>query len=402
MEVGDVGLLGPFRVIRNGKPLPLGGRRQRAVLAVLALSANSSVSRDRLIELVWGDDAPESAEGVLQTYIANLRKTLEPSGSPYKVLVSHAAGYELRLPRETIDIHRFEAEVRLGREALGGGDSARAVAVFSEALALWRGAALGEFANERFALTTARRLEELRLVAIEDRLEAQLALGRDQDLVPELESLAYEHPLRERLAALLMIALYRGGRQAEASNVYQRTRERLIDAAGLEPGPDLQQLLVRILRHDPALDASVPRTSITRSRTDDTGMAAQPLIRAGEKDYPLIAHEVIVGRRSTDGSATPDIDLSLLDRRRRISRRHALILNRSGSIYLRDLGSLNGTTCNGVNLSAGVDRLLESGDRIGFGGVETLYLSADDSTQRGTQTTNVAKGGASTKKKGRR
>jgi DNA-binding SARP family transcriptional activator len=370
---------------------------------VLAVSANSSVSRDRLIELVWGSDAPGSVEGVLQTYIANLRKALEPRGSPYRMLVSHASGYELRLPADAIDSRRFEAAVRLGREALGAGEPARAEAVFSEALALWRGSALGEFAGEPFALATARRLEELRLVAIEDRLEARLALGRDQELVPELESLVYEHPLRERLAGQLMIALYRSGRQAEASNVYQRTRERLIDAAGMEPGPDLQQLLVRVLRHDPALDVSAPRISITGPGIDKGGIPApQPLIRAGEKDYPLIANEVIVGRRSTDGSATPDIDLSLLDRRRRVSRRHALILNRSGSIFLRDLGSLNGTTCNGVNLSAGVDRLLESGDRLGFGGVETLYLSADDSTQTATQATDVAKGVSSTKKKGTR
>jgi pSer/pThr/pTyr-binding forkhead associated (FHA) protein len=171
----------------------------------------------------------------------------------------------------------------------------------------------------------------------------------------------------------------------------------------MEPGPDLQQLLVRVLRHDPALNVSAPRTSITGQRIDDGGIPApQPLIRVGDKDYPLVADQVLVGRRSVDGSAPPDIDLSLLDRRRRVSRRHALILNRSGSIFLRDLGSLNGTTCNGVNLSAGVDRLLESGDRLGFGGVETLYLSADDSTQTATQATDVAKGVSSTKKKGTR
>jgi DNA-binding SARP family transcriptional activator/tetratricopeptide (TPR) repeat protein len=267
----EIGVLGPFQALSNGQHLPLGGQRQRSVLAILTLEVNRAIPSERLIELLWGDNLPSRSAAVLQTYIANLRKVLEPGGGPYKVLTSRAAGYELCLPPDSIDAYQFEEGLRLGRQAIATKAWEQADALFAKALQLWRGPALGEFAGERFALAGARRLEELRLVVTEDRFDAGLRLGRHQQLVPELESFMGEHPLRERVACQLMVALYRAGRQAEASGVFQQTRRRLSEDLGMEPGPDMQKLLRQILNQDPELDwtlkSVVSQRDIRLSRT---------------------------------------------------------------------------------------------------------------------------------------
>src|ERR671931_806185 len=249
-ERADFGLLGPLQVSREGSELQLGGPKQRALLAILLLEANHAVSADRLIDALWGDHPPDTAKNTLQVYVSQLRKLL-PEGS----LETVPPGYRLGVESDALDLSRFEELAHQGRAALGIGDAATAAQALGAALALWRGPALADLALEPFAQTEAARLEELRLAVLEDRIEADLALGRHGPLVAELEHLIVQNPFRERLRAQLMLALYRSGRQAEALAVYQRTRRTLVDELGIEPGESLRQLEQAILAHDPSLDA---------------------------------------------------------------------------------------------------------------------------------------------------
>jgi DNA-binding SARP family transcriptional activator len=239
-------LLGPLEVVGEGGPLALGGQRQRALLAALLLEAGRVVSTDRLVELVYGGDPPRTATTSLQNAIAGLRKLLGP-----ETVETRSPGYVLRVERRQTDAGRFEHLLELARSAAG--DERRQLLL--DALALWRGPALAEFAYDDFAQAETRRLEELRLVALEERIGVDIELGRHADVVGELEALVAEHRLRERFSALRMLALYRGGRQAEALDAYQAARQALVDELGIEPGDELQDLHHRILRHDAGLAA---------------------------------------------------------------------------------------------------------------------------------------------------
>ncbi len=247
-------VLGPLEVWRGEISLPLGSGKERALLAILLLNANRTVSRDRLVDELWGERAPERAAKSIQTYISRLRKIL-PTG----ILRTRPPGYVLELEPEQLDLHRFERLIALGQRALAEGSAGLASVSLGEALALWRGPALAEFRSEPFARGEAARLEELRLLALEARIDADLALGRHADLVGELESLVAHHPLRERFRAQLMMGLYRSGRQAEALAAYQDARHVLVEELGIEPGRGLRELEQAILRQDPALElAPVP------------------------------------------------------------------------------------------------------------------------------------------------
>src|SRR5262245_29772532 len=217
------GILGPLEVRDVGKTLALGAPRQRAVLALLLLHANQVLPADRLIDQLWGEEAPDTAKVILQGYVSNLRKVLGAA-----VIVTRAPGYVLELEPELLDLHRFEALLADARAAASGGDSSRAATAFREALGLWRGPALVDFAYEPFAQAPILRLEELRLTALEDRIVADLVVGRHAELVAELEALVAEHPLRERFRGQLMLALYRSERQAEALRAYREARRALV------------------------------------------------------------------------------------------------------------------------------------------------------------------------------
>jgi YVTN family beta-propeller protein len=249
------GLLGPVEVEEEGRFIALGSAKQRALLAILLLHVNEVVSRDRLINDLWGERPPESAPHSLEVYVSRLRKTLQPDGGE-SLLVTRPGGYVLRLGSEQLDVSRFEHLAESGRSALAAGNFDAAAVRLREALSLWRGPALGELAYEPFARPEVERLEEQRLAALEERIEAELALGRHAALTGELESLSREHPLRERLRGQLMLALYRGGRQAEALEAYRKTRQHLVDELGIDPSPALQRLEQAILRQDPALEVS--------------------------------------------------------------------------------------------------------------------------------------------------
>ena len=241
-------ILGPLEVREGGRSLPLGGPRQRALLALLLLHANAVVSSDRLLDELWGEETPESGAAALRVRVSQLRKAL-----PGDVLQTRPSGYLLRVEADQLDLHRFERLAEHGRRAQEEGNAAGASALLGEALALWRGRALADLSYEDFAQPAIARLEELRLAAHEFRIEAELALGRDAALVAELEALVAGHPLRERLRGYLMLALYRSGRQAEALEAYHEARRTLVEELGIEPGPALQDLEKAILRHDPSL-----------------------------------------------------------------------------------------------------------------------------------------------------
>jgi len=262
-------VLGPLEVVHRGYPLPLGGSKQRALLAVLLLHAGEVVPADRLIEDLWGEAPPATAAHAVQVYVAGLRKLLEPDrakGTPSTSLRTRAPGYLIEVGDDELDLARFERLAAAGRSMLAA-DPTRAAALLREALSLWRGPALADLALEPFAQAQIAGLEERRMAALEDRIEADLAAHRHADLVGELERLVAAHPLRERLWGQLILALYRSGRQAEALEAYQRMRERLADELGIDPSRPLQQLERAILMQDPALDAAPPAEPTERPPT---------------------------------------------------------------------------------------------------------------------------------------
>jgi DNA-binding SARP family transcriptional activator len=241
----DFRILGPTEVWDDGTQLQLGGPKQRAVLALLLLDAGRVVSTDRLIDLLWGEQPPPTAATSLQNFVSQLRKLVGA-----KVLVTRPPGYRLEIALEQLDLERFRRLVEGARQA----QPEERAAKLREALALWRGPPLADFAFEAFAQNEIARLEELRLVALEERTEADLEAGRHAELVGELEQLVSQHPLREGFRRHLMLALYRSGRQAEALQVYHEGRRELVEELGLEPSSVLQQFHGAILRQDPRLD----------------------------------------------------------------------------------------------------------------------------------------------------
>lgn len=266
----DFRILGPLEVVDRGVPLSMGGRRQRTVLAVLLVNANSIVSTDRLVDEVWGDHPPETARRSLQAYVSRLRGLLGGDG-----ITAVEPGYRLRLDPADADWERFEQSVTKAR-ALMDTDSARAAALLRDALAMWRGSPFADLSDERSLQPAIARLEAQRLAAVEEWIEAELATGRHGPLVGEIESLVGRYPLRERLRGQLMLALYRSGRQSEALRSYQEARHYLVEELGVEPSPELQWLEERMLAQDPALgiDVAIPRQSVESGANPYKGLQA--------------------------------------------------------------------------------------------------------------------------------
>ena len=228
-------ILGPLEVVAGDRVVALGGGKERALLAVLLLHANEVVPSERLIDELWGEAAPATVAKMVQVYVSHLRKALrgeQGENGADGLLVTRAGGYMLRLEEEQSDLEHFERLLRDGRGALAAGESERASTTLREALALWRGPPLVDFGYEPFAQQEIARLEELRLAALEERIEADLALGRHAELIGELETLVAADPLRERLRGQLMLALYRCDRQAEALDAYRQGRARLVEESG--------------------------------------------------------------------------------------------------------------------------------------------------------------------------
>jgi DNA-binding SARP family transcriptional activator len=279
-------ILGPLEAWDHGRGISLGGPKPRALLAVLLLHANQVVPANRLIDELWGEEPPDDAAAALRVTVSRLRKAL-----PVDVLTTRSPGYVVRVEPDALDLHRFERLVEEGSSLLARGLTAEASERLREALSLWRGPALADFSYEGFAQAAIARLEEIRVAGVELRIDADLALGRESELVGELEALVAEHPFRERLRMSLMTALYRSGRQAEALDAYQEARRALVDELGIEPSTALQELERAILRQDPHLDApprarlkevaerSILVAAMDEARADALLAVAEPLAR---------------------------------------------------------------------------------------------------------------------------
>jgi DNA-binding SARP family transcriptional activator len=248
-------ILGPLEALDGSRALPLGGGKQRALLAVFLLHANETLSTDRLIDELWGERPPATAAKTVQVYISRLRKTLAggEGGGSAGAVVTREHGYELGLDPDRLDAHRFERLVAEGRGELAAGRPERAAAALERALSLWRGAPLADLAYEPFAQREIARLDDLRVAALEQLIEAKLALGAHAEVVGQLEALIGEHPYRERPRAQLMLALYRSERQADALQAYQDARRTLVEELGIEPGERLRELERAVLAQDPDL-----------------------------------------------------------------------------------------------------------------------------------------------------
>jgi DNA-binding SARP family transcriptional activator len=253
----DFSILGPLEVREGSRSIPIRRGKPAALLALLILRRNDVASTDVLVDELWENGEPPSAAKALQTYVSELRRVL-PDG----MLETRPPGYVLHVDHEALDSDRFEALLARARTAVDGDRPKEARRILDEALGLWRGRALADFTYERFAEAERQRLDELRLAAVEARIEADLAQGAGAELVSELQTLVREHPYREAFTRQLMIALYRAGRQADALERYRESRRALHDTLGLEPSPELQRLERAILEQDPELAASLARVEL--------------------------------------------------------------------------------------------------------------------------------------------
>lgn len=327
-------VLGPLEATKAGRSLPLGGRKQRAVLAILLLNVNQTVPVERLISGVWRERAPGNPLNTLQVYVSNLRRVLEParSGDQQQLLITKEPGYRIQAEFEQLDVLQFLKFAAIGRSLLEENRYEEASGYLHGALKLWRGPALADLADELFAEGELVVLEESRLVATEARIEADLALGRAEEIVGELNSLVISHPYRERFRGLLMLALYRSGRQAESLEVYQATRKILRDDLGVDPGPELRDLERSIL-------AQVNLSNMQRHARPfvlyHDGGGKQHIVELDAARSPLT-----IGRRSSN-----DISLAW---DQEVSRVHAHLERGSGGWDLVDEGrSRNGSYVNG-------------------------------------------------------
>jgi len=301
-------VLGPLQVVTGGRALPLGGLKQRGVLALLLLDRNRVVPRDRLIDALWGERPPASAANSVQVYVSKLRRLLDDE-SGGAGLVTEAPGYSLHVPAGVLDAEEFEQLLGEGKAALAAGSCADAETILASALAIWRGPALADLAGEAYAQSEAARLEGLRLEALESRFQAMLSIGRQTEAVAELRALVGLHPLDERLRAQLMRALYRSGRQADALETYRALRRLLDEELGLEPGRELRELEQAILRQDESLGAAVAASvpaAEPRPREIAPGIPRGPRAIEDERRPVTILFADIVGSTALGERLEPD------------------------------------------------------------------------------------------------
>lgn len=331
-----INLLGQLTASYDGAPLDLGGPRQRAVLAVLLLAEGDIVPADRIAESVWTDRAPADTAGALQAYVSHLRKRLQPGSAARTrsaVIVSEGPGYAVRLPRDAVDAWRFE---QLLQQAAAETEPGQIAAVLEEALALWRGPALADYADEPWAEAEIGRLTELRTVARERLLAARLELGDAAMLVPDLEAMVAEEPLREERWRLLALALYRAHRQADALSALRRARSTLADELGVDPGPALRELESQVLEQSPVLHVPKPRAPVTPAPARPTERVRDDLVdRDRELDAVWMALDDLLDGRPrlllVEGPAGIGKTRLLTEARRLAGQRGVRVLSARGS-----------------------------------------------------------------------
>ena len=287
----EIRVLGRVDAFIDGQALPLGGSKQRAVLAMLALRANRTVAADDLIDGLWGDSPPASAAKNVQLYVFRLRRALGTDDSGARI-VTRGRDYQLQLPQDAVDAARFERLVERARREVERGIADGSA---QGALELWRGAPLADVAEEPFAGPEIRRLEELHLRALELTIDAELAAGRHAEAIGSLEALIGEHRAHERFHAQRMLALYRAGRQSEAVEGYRAAHRTLVEEIGVEPGPELRELQEAILRRDPSLDARPPPRELPRQLE-----GGSPLIAGRDRELRWLRKALAGGRGGAD------------------------------------------------------------------------------------------------------
>ena len=333
----ELGILGPIEVRTDGAPASLGGPRQRAVLAVLAIHPNQVVSVDRLVDDIWGENPPATAVHTLHVFVSRLRRAMAGAGDR---LLTRPPGYVLELGRDELDADRFERLYDTARAALAAGRAEDAVALLTQAQALWRGHALADFTYEPFAQGAIARLEELRLNAREELIDAQLAAGRHEQVVPELEVLVREHPFRERLQGQLMLALYRCGRQAQALEAFQQARRALVDELAVEPGEALRELEQAILRQDPSLQDPTAAERVAEAAVPaaaPAGSAAEE-VDAGKGQPATVVRKMatlLVAKLASEHETDPEIARSSVANARDLADD---IVFRHGGMFVAALG----------------------------------------------------------------
>ncbi len=355
-------LLGPVEAHRDGVRVPLGGPKQRAVLAVLLLNANRTVQVSQIVDGVWGERPPQRAVNTVQVYVSALRRALEPRppGDPAdRLLTTRGTGYMLRADERSLDLLEFLAAAADGRRASSEGRHADAAARLRHALGLWRGRALADVADEPFAEAELAALEETRLATVEARAAADLAAGRDAELIAELRTLVAEHPLRERFRGLLAEALYRAGRQADALEVFRDARAVLAEELGVDPSPELQALERTILNQG----------ELGRAHRDGRPFLVLTESGGDQRVIPLEAGRspMTIGRRPAN-----DICLSW---DAEVSRAHARLEWADGDWYLVDDGaSRNGSFVDGERVHG--RRLLQDAQILRLGATVLLYRTS--------------------------
>jgi SARP family transcriptional regulator, regulator of embCAB operon len=370
----DFGVLGPLQLSVNRQPVPLGTPKQSAVLALLLINRNRPVSRDSIIHAIWGEDSPEAdAIHNLHVYVANLRKVLGSAGvDPKTVLASARPGYQLNVPDAASDLGRFNTEKAAGVQAAAAGRFGLASDRLSAALAQWRAPVLDDLREFRFVEPFAAALVEDKVVAHVLRAEAEIACGRADSVISELEELVAEHPYREPLWAQLITAYYLAERQTDALDAYQRLRSTLSEDLGIEPGPTLRTLQQRILRqerldvHQIAQSDASEVATMLEMHTSTTGTAARSN-RAQLRDvagrcYPLETVVTGIGRRDDNSVVLDDP---------KVSRYHATIIDTGANFVINDLRSGNGVEVAHKRIRGSAT--LSDGDVIGIAGYQFTF-----------------------------
>lgn len=371
----DFGVLGPLQLRVDGRPVPLGTPKQRAVLALLLMNRNRPVASDSLIATIWEDSARADAVHNLHVYIANLRKVLGAAGvDPKTVLASARPGYRLEVPDAACDLGRFATEQAAGVQAAAAGRFRQASDRLAAALAQWRGPILDDLREFDFVAPFATALVEDKVVAHVVRAEAEIACGRASSVLGELEALVVEHPYREPLWAQLITAYYVTERQNDALDAYRRVRSTLSDELGIDPGPTLQALERRILRQEPLdvkqvaqSDASQVVTMLEfHTATSNPATATRAQLRdAAGRCYPLESVATGIGRRDDNGVVLDDP---------KVSRYHATIIDTGTNFVINDLRSANGVHVADQRIRGSAT--LRDGDVITIAGYRFTFESA--------------------------